>query len=591
MPHGPIRWVLKSEMCTQKRHPTFGMIYAPRTREEKRRHLTILDSIPLEVVPAVEERKALRSGHVNKLSDPIAHILMKHDATPESHLINTLCKACAGRNFEPTIWNTIFETSSELVPTISSVDASIILKCFMLFENASGRSVESELVRSLFGAISRRHENGQMGFYTILYGLQGLNHFGCRLDSRTNKRILTHLLRSIRLSTGPLPVLISMIQALSARLPLPVVTVVEPILFEAASRFSASPDISDVDAVFGLVSAASKFVNSESVRSILKTAESHFTGDTDLISACSIEQLSGLAHVYSRMGPAVLSGYVNLLTRLGNELARCDAWTPRILAVTINAFSTSAVLHGDLIERLLGVAPQIADKLDPTQTSMSIYGLSRLGNLKQFPSIIERANILVNEFDLHSLCKLVSVFGESNIATSDVFSDRLVEKINGQARWDSDSIEGLVLLTHSLAKRPFDRRIEPVIFKVLSENISVLTWCKIAPLMLAMATRQSPEVSNFCGAAMKRLRDENPDITSLTLADATKILHAISINLTLERSDVEVVSRQIRARASQIPSLTFRPLNRLASAMIRCGVFDEDVREAIQDRLDALNGR
>lgn len=578
-------------MCTKKRHPTFGMIHAPRTREEKVRHLTILDSIPLEVVPAVEERKAFRSGHVNKRSDPIAHILMKHDATPESHLINTLCKACAGRNFEPTIWNTIFETSSELVPTISSVDAAIILRCFMLFESSSGRLVAEELVRSLFSAILRRHENGQMGFYTILYGLQGLNHFGSQLDSRTNKRILTHLLRSMRLSTAPFPVLISMIHALSARSPLPAVTVVEPILFEATSRFSASCDISDVDVVFGLVSAASKFSNSESVRSILKTAESHFTGDMDLISACSIEQLSGLAHAYSRMGPAVLSGYVDLLTRLGNELARCDAWTPRILAVTINAFSTSAVLHGDLIERLLGVFPKIADKLDPTQTSMSVYGLSRLGKLKQFPSVVERANSLVNEFDLHSLCKMVSVFGESNLVTSDVFADRLVDKVKGQARWDSESIEGLVLLTHSLAKRSFDSRIAPVLFKVLSENIGVLTWSKIAPLMLAMATRQSPEVSKLCGAAMNRLRDTNPDTSDLTLADTAKILHAISVNLTLERSDVDVVSWLIRARATEIPSLTFRPLNRLASAIIRCGVYDEDVREAIQDRLDSLNRR
>lgn len=372
-----------------KKHPRFGMIHAPRTRLEKLRHLEIIGSVPLEMAAALQERNTLRGESSNQHVDPIASIVFKHQFSPISELISAMCKALASRELDRSIWSMFSDRITELLPDMSAADSGILLKCLILcppgtMDNPSKLAIQ--LIERIF---ERSAQDRKAGQYTLLYGLQGLVRFSASIDSKSRTRYFHALMRSIRLSSMSLPVLISTVQGISKLVPEVSEAIIAPLLSELVSRTEGDSQM-ELPSWCGLVSSLARLPKSKENRQLYSILTSKLIKDESFILESSIEQLSGLVFAYSRLGAAVLTDSREVFVMLGKELRRCprEEWTCRIFSVTVHAFGKAAVLHGDLFEYLrTEVAKHVIPQLNSMQLVMARNGLSRLGIIDDFEHI------------------------------------------------------------------------------------------------------------------------------------------------------------------------------------------------------------
>lgn len=571
-------------------HSKFGMIHQPRTRHEKVSHLKVLGSVPLEMIDALAELNQERSGRNSKRSDPISHILMGLTPDPSSELIDSFCKACAKSEFDQSVWSILFSRTEELLNSLTRRDCAIILKCLTKFESTVDGKEVGSLPKQLLARLCSPNASGkELGFYSILYGIQALNEFGYTLEKKTNIRYFNSLLRNMRSSSAPFEVLVGLVQAISVRDPMPSSPILAPHLEEVNNRVSSLE--MEPDTLFGLVSAIARLPMSDeslrvltSCRSILMSPEKD-----ELITAFSLEQLSGLAHAFSRMGPAVTSGSISLFTKLGAELARCSAWTPRTLAVTINAFGTAAVCHTDMLLSMQRIHSSVVAKLDTAQTAMVVYGLSRLGVLSDFPSVIQRAQSLAGSFDIHSSSKIVAALGAAELNTTE-HMNQLLHLVRNKAQLTGPEVDSVLLTLHSAkpALSTLNREMMDVLLEVVDNHSGSTDISKLASLMHAYSSVKSDMVVNLCRGVLRRLVKEKGEM-EITLADLGKILHALSGRVEISHDISETLRMYLVRRAYEIQSLGYRPLTRLGASMARCGIYDEDFLAAIDQRLLALS--
>ena len=587
-----LRSGIQRDPRTLLHHSSFGLIHAPKTRFEKVKHSEVLDSVPFEMVEALEERKILRSGPFNKRADPIASLLIRYEQSPETDLINAMCRASANRQFDGTVWATFQDQAEQLLSSFSLVDSGIILKCLLLRDTATPSRSPIRLVLALLRQICRspRTSKPKLGDHTVLYAMQALNHFGTHIDRSVSSRYSTRLVGQFDVSKAKFTVLLSIIQALSLR-NLPHMST-NKFLSEATVRLCKPSLEIDGDSLFGLVSAAARFplsTESSDLLGVCKNLLLDPKGD-ELISGLSLIQLSGVAHAYSRMGPATSAGHLDIFTRVGDELTKCqtEQWTARTLAVTINAYGTAAVLHSDLTKRLRTLITQeMANQFDALQTAMIVYGLSRLGILRKFRPVITRSEDLVGEFDIHSLSKLISAVGDAGLSTS-VYCTRLGEVVQSTTEWTPTSLDSVILALNSVVAHPGDHaNIANTLLSVLAANTSVIEYPKLGNLLFSFATTRLPSMAELLQAVMVQLRTL-PGTDTLSLPDLVKMVHALSYSDVLTGEDIACILTLLRDRALGIKSLTYRPLTRLAAALVRSGIYDEDILGAVDETLANL---
>ena len=369
-----------------KKHPRFGMIHAPRTRLEKLRHLEIIGSVPLEMAAALQERNTLRGESCNQHIDPIASIVLKHQFSPISELINAMCKALASRELDRSIWSMFFDRISELLPEMSAADSGILLKCLILCPPGTMGNPSKLAIQLIERIFERSAQDQKPGQYTLLYGLQGLVRFSASIDSKSRTRYFHSLMRSIRLSSTRLPVLISTVQGISKLVPEVSEAIIAPLLSELVARTENDSQM-DLRSWCGLLSSLARLPKTEENRQLFSIFSSKLVKDESFMLESSIEQLSGQVFAYSRLGAAVLTDSREVFIILGNELRRCprEEWTCRIFSVTVHAFGKAAVLHGDLFEYLRSeVAKHVIPQLNSVQLVMVRNGFSRLGIIDDF---------------------------------------------------------------------------------------------------------------------------------------------------------------------------------------------------------------
>jgi hypothetical protein len=569
--------------------PRFGVIHMPRTRTEKLDHQRYLNLCPIEMVLALKEREEIRSGSMNKRNDPISNIIMKFDHSPENDLVEALCRACAMPKVGKDVWENLFHRVTELLSGLSPTDCGIILKCLILASREKSDLVpsDSELIQNLLAMIYKGCCSGfQIGDYTILYGIQALNHFANRLEEKANRRYFNKFIGKIKLRSIGFPLLVSIMHSISQRCPLPNLAIIAPILAELRRRVSSANTIDDIDMLSALVTSASKFHSSDETREILRASQRFLIdpGLGELVTACSIEQLTGLVHAYSRMGPVAASGYVDLFRRLGNELSACEPhlWTPRILAVVLNGFSTASVLHNDLLDTLDMVIPILAGKCDPTQTSMIIYSLSKLGIIKRFDCMIERVHRQVDEFNLHSQSKLIVAVPW----TDKILYEKFMMKVESHpGPWSNDELNSVILVLNHLYSAGSDQDLS-LLSSLVSSNVDKLTWSQLVSYTRMISSLRMYASEELHRNVIMRLRLEDESL--LSLPDLIVVLHGIiNGHQVTPVSDVSFITDLLRRKVSGIRELTFRPLNRLASLVARVGIVDEDLREVVEDALDA----
>lgn len=565
------------------------MIHIPRTRSEKLKHLSILGSIPLELVPAMEERDLIRSGNISKRMDPISNIVLRQAPDPESELVGSFCKACATRVFDQTVWEVLLVQASDLFPTLSRVDSAILLKCICAFNAASQSFNMREIVIKLLDKVCKvEKDRAHLGVYSVLYGIQALNVFGHVLDSKTNTRYFNSLLRNLRLGSAESGTLISITQAISARNPQPSPVLLSPLLDEISSRLMAQSGDLDVDSLTGLISAVARLRGSEAQRKLLYLSKEIILKpeNEDLVSGFSVEQLSAIAHAYSRMGTAVSCNNADIFTVLGRELSSCTRWSARTLAVTINAFGTAAIAHSDLLEVIRRINLKTISSMDTMQISMAVYGLARLGVLEDFPRFVSRAESLVNSFDVHSTSKLIASLVDTSYGI-----EKYVEHLVSLVQCESlslDNIDSVLLTLHSIKSISSISGQRDHLFRGIAKNITKIDFSKLALLLRAYSGTRSDayrELNYLCFELLKA------PTNNLQLTDIINALQSFSTCMRFSHPDSESLRRLIAQRVDDLKNLSYRPITRLAASMARSGICDTDIEAAIEERLKQLRNR
>ena len=384
--------MIREQGASVKRHPRFGMIHPPRTRLEKLKHLQVLDTIPLEMVPAMEERSSFREEITSKHLDPISCIVMRNQFSPVDELVDAACKAVAGKEYDRSVWSMLSDRIIELLPEMDTADCGVVLKCVLLCPSgtiADAHQIGPALLARICEGASKAHKPGQ---YTSLYALQGIVRFNSHLDSKTRTKYFHFLIKSLRLSSTKFPVLISTVQSISKIIPVVSEVIVGPIFDELVSRTRNASSI-DIASWVGLLSALARLPKTKESGLVFDSFSKELSDESFLVGF-KIEQLSAVVHAYSRLGgPAVLTGSTQVFTILGNELIRCpdNEWTPRIFSVTLSAFGKAAVCHTDLLEFLFpSIARRVVPEMDEMQVSMTKTGLCRLGQANLLENLLNQ---------------------------------------------------------------------------------------------------------------------------------------------------------------------------------------------------------
>ena len=562
----------------------FGVIHPPRTRADKMKHISVLDSVPLEMVPAVDERNQERSGRISKRSDPISKIVLRYETTPETELIQSLCKACATNEFDPTVWEILIERTKEVRSSLNLVDIGLILKCAMLYERGSRSFSDPELISWLLNRLGTQSGHGM---YSILFGLQGLNHFRSLLDPKLNKRYFNNLLKNLRYGSAGTLMLISCVQAVSLRDPLPSPEVVAALLAELSSRCLTE---CDTDTIFGLLSSVARLPQSPEWLELMTHCKRLL--DDSHLSGLSLEQLVGVSHAFSRMGPAVSANNIDIFTKVGNELVMCDeSWTPRTFSVVINAFGSGCIAHSDLLEVLKKTSANIVDEMDSRQVSMSIYGLAKLDSISEFKSLVERAELLVTEFDLHSTSKLIAAIVQSSNYTVSKYLKRTRDLLGpiGKNRLSRAETESISLILTSLRANNLTAEATSdmeFLFDHYRANVGSCDLAKTALLVNTFVDYNSRSFTELCRSILDRLIHDPSSAKDLSLNEMVKFMHAFGERLKLTPAESDSLRRIVLDRISpHLGNLGYRSLTRLGASLVRCGIYDDDLLAVIDGQL------
>jgi hypothetical protein len=560
----------------------FGLIHPPRTRTEKIKHAAILGTVPLEIAPALEERKMFHLPRSKLDMDPITAIMLRYETSPETELIEAMCKAVACGVFEESVWDVFHSRIREHQTNLNAVDSALILKCIMLHVGDLKESWVS-LQLDLLDRVCSIDKDGKprLGKHTVLYGLQGLNRLSSVIDKKQNLRYFNFLIRNIHPSSAGISGLIGIVQAISLRFPVPSAAIIAPVLAEVAYRLSQESVEIDADALFGLLSAVGRLNICENADCILSESKRLLIDPAgpEHILALSTEQLAGLAHVYSRQGPAVTADNIDIFAHIGNELTRCEEWTPRVFSVTVNAFGTASVSHTDLLLKLKSLR-KTSERLDSMQLAMVVFGLSRMGALGEFAQIVDCVGYHLPEFNLHSTSKIIAAVSGTEFDLTNLVDRMIALTTDALSAEDLDSV---LLVLHSLKPRigEFRTQTEQLV-ALVSEQIDSVAIEKVATLCYAFSSVDSPAVKVLVDSAIRKLpiTEENADLQTIV-----KILHAASLRTKLDSHSRAEMHACVRGRAMEIRNLSYRPLTRLAAAMVRCGIFDDDIVALIDERI------
>ena len=517
----------------------FGLIHLPRTREDKLRHVQILQTVPLEMVDAFEERTRLKSGIVGKRSDPISHILLKYQSSCEEELVRTMCRACATGQFDVSIWREFENQIFELISYLDASDCGIILKCL------SYRDCANEALVGVL--LDRITTSKQMGPFTVLYALESLS----RVSTRKPVGVLMKRLYA-RDPLGDVGLIVSLVRAL-AKLD--------------------SPEYSD--GLFLWLSGRLKDLSSSGLCGLLTTricpasimAES-VPFVLEYLQGYSVEQLCGLAHTFSNLDAIPLESARSMLVAIGTELSKCSTCTGRILAVSINAFAKVGIKHCDLIDDYWLPNLRTTD-LTSVEFSMVVLGLSKLGIGCDF--VWDKLPV-DPKMNMHSVAKILSVIPVDRVSQR----GRLISFLCDQTISDpNDTLSILQIL--------------------MCNNFTLWDDCAHLFTQIDLANVPPNRLGNLLILhAKNRLAEplfrpiDLPIFETLNLSQQAKVLHAFALrhtNVCHVHVDSSNIVKSLQKRATEIPQLTQRSVSRLRSAMHILTIIDSDLDQLLQARL------
>ncbi|CDR94510.1 hypothetical protein, conserved [Babesia bigemina] len=320
------------------------------------------------------------------MPEQFAEASQRYSSDPRDYLLSSLLRHCVTRRSRTRGWDversqfmsSVADGTAELMDKLLACECGIVLRCFQKMEYR-----DYALQRAL---IERMLQRGQAfspyaavsALSTLAEGYAGSGASQWRTRMEETERLLRRLLAQVRahmdrFNLGSLARLTNTI----SRLPCDVGGVLSSVRDSLFNRH-----IPESDAALWTEEVVHFFANGLSRKGMLDKKLFDFLRER-IMESCpgySVDTLVSLSNAYSKFGSAEAAGYIELFTRLAEEIVtQRHQLTNRHVCVVANAFAMSCLCHEDLLEVIDDSFVFGIDAYDGRQIAMMIHAFNKLG--------------------------------------------------------------------------------------------------------------------------------------------------------------------------------------------------------------------
>ncbi|KAK1936076.1 hypothetical protein X943_001295 [Babesia divergens] len=585
------------------------------------------NKVPFDMIEEWKERNEIEFR--NKLSympEQFAEASQRYSSDPKDYLLASILRHCVTvRNKRPgnsveksRFMASVADSTYEVLDRLEACECGILLKCFLKLGHR-----DYALQRSL---IDRMLQRGQIfSPYASISALNTLlesqsDHLTSQWQhnveetSRLRRRLFAQIHSNLdKFSVVTLSRLANSLSRMSSDVR-PLLSSIRDVLFERHIESSGSDGLWTEEVVH-------LFANGFSRKGILDKRLFDYLRN-HIIDSCSgynIDVLVSLCNAYSKFGSAEYSNYVELYSRLAEEIILQRRFlTSRHTCVVANAFAMCCVCHEHLLEVLDDTFVFNIDSYDSRQIAMMIHAFNKLGyRSRNYQFIWKKCTEQLESYSWQGLTMIFHAYTKGEIrddATDTKFCNRfnhlfnLMEQNASGAQMSCTPASDLpqpttyVSLVYSLVKGNIMQHtgLMAHLAKGCHANLSSYEPDEIANLTLAFAriynytSPQSPTCdeqvwrmsSSVLEAITKRLKEPTLKFTAFSMAKVIESLGDCGFS-----QSAQTVLLLIKRNILILDKLSYTHITGIIKALSTLGAHDEDVLSVLTSLKHNKNSR
>ncbi|KAK1443367.1 hypothetical protein BgAZ_202430 [Babesia gibsoni] len=362
----------------------FGDLYRPSSSQDRAIQFQIADRVPFDMIDEWKERNEIDfRQRLSHMPEQFAEASQRYSTDQKDHLLASLLRHCTKNKLKrrneverSRFMASLTESTYDVMDRLLACECGILLKCFLKLEHR-----DYGLQRAL---IERMLQRGQVfsahasvaALNTILLGMSDHPRSQWNIQREDTSRLRRRLLTQIQgnLDKFTMVTLAKLTNSIS-RTSLDVTGLLRSIkdrIFEL--HVESGDSYWSEEVVHFLANGFSrKGIYDKPLFDLLKD---------EILVSCpgyTIDTLVSLCNAYSKFGSAEDSNYIELFTRLADEiLLKRRQLTNRHTCVLANAFAMCCINHEHLLEVLDDAFVFNIDCYDSRQIAMIIHAFSRL---------------------------------------------------------------------------------------------------------------------------------------------------------------------------------------------------------------------
>lgn len=363
----------------------FGDLYRPSSSQDRAIQFQIADRVPFDMIDEWKERNEIDfRQRLSHMPEQFAEASQRYSTDQKDHLLASLLRHCTKNKLKrrsneverSRFMASLTESTYDVMDRLLACECGILLKCFLKLEHR-----DYGLQRAL---IERMLQRGQVfsahasvaALNTILLGMSDHPRSQWNIHREDTSRLRRRLMTQIQgnLDKFTMVTLAKLTNSIS-RTSLDVTGLLRSIkdrIFEL--HVESGDSYWSEEVVHFLANGFSrKGIYDKPLFDLLKD---------EILVSCpgyTIDTLVSLCNAYSKFGSAEDSNYIELFTRLADEiLLKRRQLTNRHTCVLANAFAMCCINHEHLLEVLDDAFVFNIDCYDSRQIAMIIHAFSRL---------------------------------------------------------------------------------------------------------------------------------------------------------------------------------------------------------------------
>ncbi|OTN66948.1 Uncharacterized protein PKNOH_S07441000 [Plasmodium knowlesi] len=434
----------------------FGELHQPRTKNEKKDHLEMIDEVFFDMADAMREKKKLEMEEYSSLHRNISEIILNHNTSKKNQVVKNIMRYCielsrsskvdGGDTNEvqmieeegivvdvlleeekkKDVLNIIKCNIKEHSSQFNSCEIGIIFKCLLKIK-VNDPCIVNTLLQNYF------RRNMKFSQYGSLYVLHAFAKLKLLPEEENKFKLLcADIVKKINnFEFKNLCLVCNYISSLYNFNKFYTRNVVEQICSYLIGGNSHNQDPHEggpcvypdsvwcPDSIHYVANACARVnhLNKELFQFLKNKIEekaAHF----------SIDQLVSLTNAYSKFKSAEEANFLTLYIRIAEELInKSYLLKPRHLSVLANSFNNACVLHEELFHIITENSLLLLSSFEPKQIVMIIHAYVNIGlsNNALLESIWNTAVVFIHEYTLQELSMLLQAYTKSSQHRQDFF--------------------------------------------------------------------------------------------------------------------------------------------------------------------------